>query len=108
MIKRIYDTDDNVEIDEETIKRFIDPFYINQFIVDNNLRNEFNNFVEINNYLFNSNKSKNQIRTEILNQVFGTLLSESRIKYLYLYRDRDHKSILITNLNINQKTTQNI
>jgi hypothetical protein len=29
MIKRIYDTDDNVEIDEETIKRFIDPFYIN-------------------------------------------------------------------------------
>lgn len=99
MIKRIYDTDDdNVEIDEETMKRFINTFYINQFIVDNNLRNEFNNFVEINNYLFNSNKSKNQIRTEMLNQVFGTILSESRIKYLYLYRDRDHKSILITRI----------
>jgi hypothetical protein len=30
MIKRIYNTDDdNVEIDAETMKRFIDPFYIN-------------------------------------------------------------------------------
>ena len=98
IIKMVYNTDEDMQIEESLINRFKNSYYINQFIEKNNLQDDFTYFVLNSSYLFNRVEDKDTIRKKLLYDVFNEILETASVKYIYVYRDIDRKSILISRL----------
>ena len=69
-------------------------FYINQYIEQNNLRQDLNHFINEQNHLFYINKDKKAIVQEIISKVISPIFDEIRYNYIYIYRQTDHKGLL--------------
>ena len=98
IIKKIYNTDEDIQIEDNLINSLKNVFYIREFIEENGLIDDYHKFILKNRHLFVNVQDKNKIRKDILSSLFNQILQISSYKYIYVYRDTDHKSILITKL----------
>ena len=74
-------------------------YYIQQYIEEANLINDFNHFLETNYHRFINYKSKQEILETLIDKIVQPLFQQSRGQYFFIYRDKDNKGLFITRPN---------
>lgn len=70
-------------------------YYIQQYIEENNLFDDFHKFIEDNYHLFINYQSKQEKIKTLIDKVILPLFEESRGQYFFIYRDKDNRGIFI-------------